>query len=66
MFKKIDRTEHTEEIFDELRKLAQSDMRIGQVFENIRSRFKGDDLFNVENDKLLEMLKKFNTPADKS
>jgi hypothetical protein len=62
--KKIDRTENTEEIFDELRKLANNDMRIGQAFENIRSKY-GNDLFNIENDKLLELFKEFTKPLNK-
>ena len=61
MFKKLDRTENTEEIFNELRKLADNDMRIGQAFENIRSRF-GNDLFNIENDKLLKLFQDFTKP----
>jgi len=61
MFKKLDRTEHIDEIFKELKILAENDMRIGQAFENIRSRY-GDDLFNIENDKLLKLLKDFTTP----
>lgn len=60
--KKLDRTEHIEDIFDELRKLANNDMRIGQSFEVLRGRFKGDDLFNIENDKLLKLLQEFNQP----
>jgi len=60
MFKKLDRTEHTDEIFKELKTLAENDMRIGQAFENIRSRH-GNDLFNIENDKLLKLLKDFTT-----
>jgi len=62
--KKLDRTENTEEIFDELRKLASNDMRIGQAFENIRSKF-GNDLFNIENDKLLELFKEFTASLNK-
>ena len=61
MFKKLDRTENIEEIFNELRKLADNDMRIGQAFENIRSRF-GNDLFNIENDKLLKLFQDFTKP----
>ncbi len=63
--KNLDRAKNTEEIFEELRKLANNDMRIGQAFENIRSKFKGDDLFNIENDKLLELFKDFNKSTHK-
>ena len=64
MFEKLDRTENTEEIFEELRKLAGNDMRIGQAFENIRSKY-GNDLFNIENDKLLKLFKEFTKPLNK-
>lgn len=55
---RLDRTEHIEDVFNEIRKLANNDMRIGQVFECIRTKH-GNDLFNMENDKLLKELKKF-------
>lgn len=57
--KNLDRTEHTKEIFEEIEKLTKQDMRIGQIFECIRTQCKQEDLFNMENDKLLEEIKKF-------
>ena len=39
-------------------------MRVGQAFENIRSKY-GNDLFNIENDKLLALFKDFMSPTDK-
>jgi hypothetical protein len=42
------------EIMAEIYRLASMDMRIGQIFENIR---RGEDLFYLENDKILERLK---------
>ncbi|RLC45845.1 MAG: hypothetical protein DRH57_07245 [Candidatus Cloacimonadota bacterium] len=62
--KSIDRTEHIEEISECLMTLGKSDMRVGQAFENIRSKY-GGDLFNMENDKLLELFKELITPSDK-
>ncbi len=53
---KIDRTEHIEKIFSVLRELANDDMRIGQIFEIIRGD-EYDDLYNIENDKLLKLLR---------
>lgn len=60
----IDRTEHIEEISECLMTLGKSDMRVGQAFENIRSKY-GNDLFNIENDKLLALFKDFLSPSDK-
>ena len=54
----LDRTKYIEEIFDELRKLAVNDIRIGQAFEILRKE-NNDGLFNIENDKFLELIKKF-------
>lgn len=53
------RMEFTQEIFNELLTLAKRDMRIGQSFEVIRDRA-GGDLFNIENKKLLKLLKDLN------
>lgn len=62
--KKLDRTKHVSEISDCLKTLGSNDMRVGQAFENIRSKY-GNDLFNIENDKLLELFKDFMSPTDK-
>lgn len=59
MFKKNDRTLYVEEISEELKILSKKDLRVGQVFKIIESSLikNGKDLFNVENDILLKMLK---------
>ena len=54
----LDRMKYIEEIFDELRKLAVNDIRIGQAFEILRKE-SNNDLFNIVNDKFLELIKKF-------
>lgn len=48
------------EINEELKRLAKNDLRIGQIFSIIESKLKNDgkDIFFVENDKILEELKK--------
>lgn len=61
---KIDRTKHVGEISECLTTLGENDLRIGQVFEIIRSKF-GNDLFNVENDKLLELFQELISTSDK-
>ena len=63
-FKKLDRTQYVDEISDCLRTLGSNDMRVGQAFENIRSKY-GNDLFNIENDKLLSLFKDFMTSPNK-
>jgi len=55
---KLDRTEHLEEIFNEIRKASKRDLRIGQLMECITPT--DDDIFYIENDKLLERLREFN------
>ena len=62
--KALDRTAHIDEISECLSTLGKNDMRVGQAFENIRSAY-GNDLFNIENDKLLELFKELITPSDK-
>jgi len=62
---RLDRKEHVSEILDELQLLANNDMRISQVFENIRSK-NNNDLFNMENDEFLKLLREFTSPLKKS
>ena len=52
-----DRTKHIDEICDELRRSGDNDLRIGQVIQCI---IKDDELFYIENDRLLKLLKEFN------
>jgi len=54
----MDRTKYTEEIFNEIKKLSERDLRVGQTFEIIRGQ--AGDLFSMENYKLLELLKNLN------
>jgi len=61
---KLDRTENIDEISACLTTLGGSDIRVGQAFEIIRSRY-GNDLFNIENNKLLELFKELITTSDK-
>lgn len=58
----LDRTLFTEELAAELVKGGGMDLRVGQVFELLRSRLK-DDLWNIENEQLLKLLKEFNSEA---
>lgn len=55
-----DRTLLVTEIAEELQRLAKSDLRVGQIFSIISSKLEKDkkDLFFVENDRILEELKK--------
>lgn len=55
-----DRTLLVTEIAEELQRLAKSDLRVGQIFSIIGSKLEKDrkDLFFVENDRILEELKK--------
>jgi len=62
--KTVDRTAHIDEISECLTTLGKNDMRVGQAFENIRSKY-GNDLFNIENDKLLALFQDFLSPSDK-
>ena len=52
-----DRTKHIDEICDELKHSGDNDLRIGQVIQCI---IKDDELFYIENDRLLKLLKEFN------
>jgi hypothetical protein len=62
--KKLDRTKHIDEISECLTVLGKNDMRVGQAFENIRNKY-GNDLFNIENDKLLALFNELITQYNK-
>ena len=60
-----DRTLLVTEIAEELQRLAKSDLRVGQIFSIIGSKLEQasnekdrKDLFFVENDRIIEELKK--------
>jgi hypothetical protein len=52
-----DRTSDISEICSIFSSLSKKDLRIGQILEIIRSNSSDKDLFSVENDKFLSLLK---------
>jgi hypothetical protein len=56
------RSEYVEEILSCIRGLAYRDLRITQIFEIIAE---GEDIFYMENDRLLSKLQAFEKKLDK-
>jgi hypothetical protein len=54
--KHFDRTEHINEITNLLDILSKNDLRIGQIFEIIRTQSPDNNLFTLENDHILQKL----------
>ena len=54
MIQAPNRTDHLDEIFQELRRLAEVDLRIGQALLVV---VESDKLYSIENNQLLKLLK---------
>jgi hypothetical protein len=55
--KYLDRTKFLDSIFIEIERLAKCDLRVGQIMKIAEYQLDTKDIFNIENGKLLDILK---------
>jgi len=56
----LDRTKYLDEIFTQIKETCvKNDLRFGQLMEVIRTAIDADDLFYVENKKILKCLENY-------